>query len=160
MPDSNRPSATLFELIAYKLGYQRAERVLPWSIHPLVLFAGVLFIVDIVVLQAYKELQGYTATFFLNPVWLFQPTFALFAALAVVYFDKRYRQTLDDIEASKRTENPEIFYSLTPHRLTGILYLLVPTYRGWHVFIDVGPNTLIQIGGISELIGFAVISRI
>lgn len=148
----------LFESIAYRLGYERLERALPVSVHPLVLWAGLFVFLDVVVLQGYKELQGYTATFVETPTWLVQPGFALLAAVAVVYLHERYEEVLREIDVANRTSDPDRFADLAPYRLTVGLYLVAVGYRVWRVVFDVGVVEILRIGGVSELVGLAFVS--
>lgn len=158
MVGEGRTNPTFFELLAYRFGFERVESRLPLSVHPLVLWAVSLVLFDLFVLQGVKHLQGYTVTFLRNPAWLIQPVFATMASVAVVFLDRRYGGVLAEIDVERRTSEPSQFRNLKPYRLVGFLYVLAVGYRCWQVFVGVGVGTLLEIGGLAELVGISLVT--
>lgn len=157
MASGRQTTGTLFEVIAARMGFDSGGSRLPVSTHPLVLFAVGLVVIDVFVLQGYKQLQGYTPTFISNPAWLVQPGFALLAAFGVVYLNDRYRQVLEDIDIEDRTPHPDRFQQLTPYRFTAGLYVIAIGHRVWRAFITPGYEEMLSVGGLSELVGFVFV---
>lgn len=157
MARNARGVETLFERIAAGLGFGRARARVPWLPHPLVCWGIAVVVVDLFVLQAVKELSGYTATFLVTPTWVIQPMLVLFAAVVVVYLHGRYRTVLDEIDVAARTTDPDRFDTLTPHAFRAALYLLFLGYALWQFGINVGAGRVTEIGGVAELLGVAVV---
>lgn len=155
--DTSKPAITLFEQIAYRLGFDRVENRIPNLPHPLICWGIALFVIDLVILQAFKELAGYQATFYINPTWVIQPVLGLLAPFVVVYLHNRYEAVLVEIDVEARTSNPERFETLTPRKLRFGFYTILIIYSLWQFIINTGVNTITQIGGVAELIGVAVV---
>jgi hypothetical protein len=157
MTASSTPSYTLFEEIAAWLGYERLRDRYASLPPALIAWGIVVFVIDVVVLQAIKEFEGYQATFFVNPTWLIQPVLGLLAPFVVVYLHRRYRGVLEAIDVASRTTEPAAFDSLAPRALRVVLYAILGSYAIYQFIFNVGVNTITEIGGLSELIGVAVV---
>lgn len=155
MPDREIPP-TLFERIVARLGFDRTDVSVLTS--PLVLWALGFVVFDVVVLQGYKQLQGYTATFLTNPAWLIQPAFAIVGAVAVEYLHAHYARALDHADVDTRTTDPGRFDEIAPVRLRAALYLVAFGYNYWGLVVNIGIAKVLAIGGIAELVGVAVVS--
>lgn len=157
MSDTTRPYLTLFEGIAYRIGYKRVENKFSFLPHPLICWGIIIFAVDVVILQALKEVEGYQATFFINPIWLIQPVLGVLAPLVVVYLHKRYREVLSNIDVGSRTTKPEVFDNLAPRKLRIAFYAILISYSIYQFIFNIGIGQITEIGGVSELIGVSII---
>jgi len=116
-----------------------------------------MFFIDVVILQIFKELVGYQATFFNNPVWILSPVGALVASFAVVYLHRRYDSMLQEIDVDARTDSSDAFDTIVTHNLRIVFYMIVITISFYRFFIEAGLQTVTEIGGIAELIGVAIV---
>lgn len=157
MAESTKPVLTLFEEIMNRLGYKKLNNSISILPHPLVSWGIVVFFVDVVILQAIKEFEGYQATFFSNPIWLIQPILVLLAPFVVVYLHNRYNEVLKNIDVESRTSDPEVFELLAPRRVKIGLYIILILYAIYQFIYNMGVDSITEIGGLSELIGVTVI---
>ncbi|MFD1646866.1 hypothetical protein [Haloarchaeobius litoreus] len=157
MVASTSSTFTLFEEIAYRLGYGKLEDEISILPHPLISWGIVVFFVDVVVLQVLKEFEGYQATFFVNPTWLIQPVLGLLAPFVVVYLHTRYDEVLQNIDVASRTSDPELFERLCPRKIRLGLYAVLASYALYQFIYNIGVGTVTQVGGLSELIGVTVV---
>lgn len=148
---------TFFERLAYRVGFAKLESRYPWLPHPLICWALGMIILDIFVLQVLKEVAGYRATFFINPVWVLLPLMALAASMVVVFLHRRYKTILDDIDVAARTTNPAQFETLVTQKLHISLYIIFIANSIYQLVIAAGVGTVTEIGGVAELIGVAVV---
>lgn len=157
MPTPSGSATTLFERIAYRLGFAKLQNRFTWLPHPLICWGLGMVFLDVVILQAFKELTGYQATFFINPVWLLLPAMGLVAPFAVVYLHTRYDSVLQEIDVESRTDSPEVFDTLVTQKLRVGLYVIFVGNSFYTFLVDTGLETITQIGGLAELIGVAVV---
>jgi hypothetical protein len=156
MADGANVAPTLFERVATRLGYDSIRPAIPFSPHPLVLFAVLLVTVDFLVVQVAKEALGYTAILFQNPAWLILPSLVLVGAFAVVFLRRRYARALHEIDYLNRTDNPERFHTLAPLWLSVAFYVVAIVHRAWRVS-TFGLEGMVQVGGVPEVVGVALI---
>lgn len=154
---SSAGPTTLFERLAYRVGFAKLESRYPWLPHPLICWALGMVTLDIVVLQALKEVVGYRATFFINPIWVLLPLMALATSWIVVFLHRRYENVLDDIDVAARTTDPEQFKTLVTQKLHIGLYTIFIANSIYRFVIATGVGTVTEIGGVAELIGVAVV---
>jgi hypothetical protein len=157
MSRSATSAETLFEQIATRLGFKHLAERIPWLPNPLICWGVGVFVIDLIVLQAAKELAGYPATFIIDPIWVVQPVLGLLAPFVVVFLHNRYDAVLEEIDIEARTSNSGQFASVAPYSLRVSFYLILTGYALWKFLFDVGLGTITEIGGIAELIGVAVV---
>ncbi|MEF8880893.1 MAG: hypothetical protein V5A34_00020 [Halapricum sp.] len=153
----SRKGTTLFEEIAYRLGFERLEERIEWLPNPFVCWGISVFFIDLIILQALKEWHGYQATFYTNPIWVIQPVLVLLAPFVVIYLHNRYESALHMIDYTDRTSNPETFESLTLRKLRIGIYLIAISYSIYQFSVSIGIGTITEVGGIAELLGVIVI---
>lgn len=149
-------SRILLDTILYRIGARHLQKSLPGSPKPITIWAFSFVLLDVVVLQAYKEVMGSTATFLINPTWLLSPTLVILAALGTSYLYARYDRALDLIDIEHRTANPEKFTKLTPRWLQASLYSIGLLYALFNLY-NLRIGQILETGGIAELIGVAVV---
>lgn len=157
MPTPPGSATTLFERIAYRLGFEKLQDRFMWLPHPLICWGIGMVFFDVIVLQAFKEFAGYPATFFVNPVWILSPAMALVAPFAIVYLHRRYDSMLQEIDVESRTDSPEVFHTLVTQKLRIVLYVIAVGYSFYVFVADVSLEAITQIGGLAELIGLVVV---
>lgn len=160
MNTDTQSASTLLEVITTQIGVEEIRSSSRISTHPLVLWAVFFVLLDIIVLQGYKYLQGYMPTFVKNPAWLIQPLFVLLAAVAVVYLHNRYDQAMEHIDIKKRTSDPKQFKTFLPLRFRGVLYVLGIGYGIGSVFTWTTIQKILQVGGVAELVGIFFVAPI
>jgi hypothetical protein len=152
-----KSATTLFGRIAYRLGFRKLQDRFTWLPHPLICWGLGMVFFDVVILQGLKELAGYQATFFVNPIWVLSPAMALLTPFAVVYLHRRYDSVLKEIDVESRTDSPKIFQTLVTQKLRIGLYVIAIGYSLYLFLADYGIDTITQIGGLAELIGVTVV---
>ncbi|MCD2201084.1 hypothetical protein LPA44_14460 [Halobacterium sp. KA-4] len=149
-------SRILLDKVLYRVGAGRLQEQLPGSPRPITIWAFSFVLFDVVILQMYKELVGYTATFLINPAWLLSPTLVVLAALGTSYLYGRYDRALELIDIENRTSNLEPFKNLTPSWVRFGLYSIGVIYALFNLY-NLGINRILEAGGIAELLGVAVV---
>lgn len=149
-------SRILLNTILYRVGGKKLQNVLPGSPEPITVWAFSFVLFDVVILQTYKEVIGYTATFLVNPTWLLSPTLVVLAALGTSYLYARYDRVLDLIDVERRTSNPDQFTRLTPRWLRLSLYSIGLLYALFNLY-NLRITRILETGGIAELLGVAVV---
>lgn len=157
MSEQELATETLFERIIARLGLGHLADDKSRIPHPFIIWGIGTFIVDLVVLQAAKELAGYPATFLTNPTWIIQPILGLLAPFVVVFLHTRYGAVLEEIDLTARTSNPERFETLTPHSLRAGFYLILAGYTLWQFLFNMELSTITEIGGLAEMVGVVVV---
>lgn len=150
-----RHSRLPLESVARRLGYAGSPTWLPVS-RPLTIWALAFVFIDVVVLQAYKELMGYPATFLVNPAWLISPLFVVLAAVGTGYLYDKYDRTLDLIDVESRTSKPEQFSTLAPPKVRLTLYAVGFAYAAFNVY-NIGIGLMLETGGLSEVVGTVLV---
>ncbi|MGB9966430.1 hypothetical protein [Halobacterium hubeiense] len=156
MGGEDTSSRILLDNVLYRIGVKQLQERLPGSPQPITIWAFSFVLFDVVLLQAYKEITGYTATFLVNPAWLLSPTLVVLAALGTSYLYAKYDRALALIDIENRTVNPEMFNTLTPYWVRLGLYSIGLLYALFNLY-NLGINRILEAGGIAELLGVAVV---
>lgn len=155
-PVAGRP---LFDRFLRKAGFARLVEFGPETLSPLVLFATIVVVIELVVLQCYNLLTGRPIGFIENPVRLIELVVVLGCAIAVELLHKRYNQAIDRSSIFKRaeTQDKRLFRQLVPDWLS--LFIIVPgvVFMLLNTFLIVTIPHLYEIGGPARIIRFAVL---